>query len=94
MSTSCALHLCLALTAVALVLKGVHSQCPVLTDPNNGNIAYNPAGCPGTASTCTATYTCDEDFVVNTTTSSRTCMSDGTWSGPNIRCGREGNLYS
>ena len=66
-------------------------RCPSLDDIDNGEITLSPSGCstPG----CTATYSCVEDFVLDSATSTRNCTLDGTWSGSNnIRCRREGML--
>ena len=87
----CILHLYLVLTVSSFVLKGVDSQCPVLSEPDNGDITYDPEGCPGIEDDCSAMYSCDEDYELNSTSAVRSCMN-GMWSDTDLRCRREGKV--
>ena len=57
-------------------------MCPMLTDPADGQVVWT-----GLTPDSTATYTCDEGFELNGT-QTRTCQSDGTWSGDPPTCER------
>jgi len=57
-------------------------MCPELTDPANGRVMWT-----GLTPGSTATYSCDEGFVLNGT-QIRTCQSDGTWSDAAPTCDR------
>lgn len=46
------------------------AECPTLPPPTNGNVEYNGNN---------ATYSCDDEFELDTTSATRTC-EEGTWS--------------
>ena len=62
-------------------------SCPLLTDPNNGmiNCSLGDDGVPSYEDTCS--YTCDIGYQLNGS-DTRTCQSDGSWSGTNAMCSR------
>ena len=67
-------------------------SCPSLTDPSNGMISYS-LGDDGDASyEDTCSYTCNTGYEL-TGSNTRSCQSDGTWSGSDPTCGR-GDLYT
>ena len=62
--------------------------CPSLNAPSNGMISCLPLGGDGLhdpGDTCT--YTCDTGYEI-TGNSTRSCQSDGTWSGSDTMCAR------
>ena len=64
------------------------TTCPILTALSNGMISYNM----GTILVDTvATYTCDTGYTLNGG-STRTCGSDGVWSGSDPTC--QGKEYT
>ena len=69
---------------MCFLLLGV---CPSLNDPSNGMISCSLGvdGVPSTGDTCT--FTCDTGYVL-TGSSTRTCQSDGAWSGSDTMCTR------
>ena len=62
--------------------------CPDLTVPANGMISYNMGTVSPRPVDTVATYTCDTGYTLNGGTTTRTCESDGVWSGlaPACRC--------
>ena len=62
-------------------------RCPSLSDPSNGMItcSLGDDGVPSYEDICT--YTCNTGYVL-TGSSTRTCQSDGRWSGSNSVCSR------
>ncbi len=69
---------------------GICSNLPSLT---NGTISYNGAGSTNNRPLDpVATYTCDTDYTLNGNTT-RTCGSDGMWSGSAPVCQRKWNGY-
>ena len=64
-------------------------NCPSLTNPNNGtiNCSLGDDGVPSYEDTCSFTYNTDYELTGSDT---RTCQSDGNWSGSDVVC-REGN---
>ena len=67
--------------------------CPSLTAPSNGMISclLGGDGVPDPGDTCT--YTCDTGYEV-TNSNTRTCQSDGTWSGSDTTCTRGQQLLT
>ena len=61
--------------------------CPSLSVPDNGEISCSLGddGVPSYQDTCT--FTCDTGYEL-TGGRTRTCQSDGTWSGSDIMCTR------
>ena len=61
--------------------------CPSLNDPSNGMISCSLGGdgVPDPGDTCT--YTCDTGYEL-TNSNTRTCQSDGSWSGSAPMCSR------
>ena len=57
--------------------------CPTLTDPNNGAVtcSLGDDGVPSYEDTCS--FTCNTGYEL-TGSDTRTCQSDGSWSGSNI----------
>ena len=68
----------------------VSVQCLSLTDPNNGMIicSLGDDGVPSYKDTCSFTCNTGYELTVNDT---RTCQSDGSWSGSDPMC-RQGNV--
>ncbi len=65
--------------------------CSDLPSLTNGNIDYGGAGSPDSRHVDTvATYTCDTGYTLNGGTT-RTCGSDGVWSGSASTCQRKQN---
>ena len=64
--------------------------CPGLTDPNNGTITCSPGdnGVPSYEDTCS--FTCNTGYEL-TGSDTRTCQSDGSWSGTEAMCRRGEN---
>ena len=61
--------------------------CPALNDPSNGmlNCSLGDDGVPSYEDTCS--FTCNTGYNL-TGSGSRTCQSDGTWSGSVVMCSR------
>ncbi|XP_065899237.1 uncharacterized protein [Dysidea avara] len=61
--------------------------CPALTDPNNGTItcSLGDDGVPSYEDTCS--FTCNTGYEL-TGSDTRTCQSDGNWSGNETMCSR------
>ena len=69
-------------------------SCPPLTDPSNGmmNCSLGDDGTPSYEDTCS--FTCNTGYQL-TGSDTRTCQSDGSWSGSDAMCERgEYNLNS
>ena len=65
-------------------------QCPVLVNPMNGGILCMMSGStPSYGDTCNST--CDNGYHL-TGNVTRTCQSNGNWSGSDVVCSR-GNQY-
>ncbi len=64
------------------------TTCPDLTVPANGMISYNMGAASPRPVDTMATYTCNPGFTLNGG-STRTCGSDGVWSGFAPTCQRE-----
>ena len=65
--------------------------CPSLDNPSNGEISCSMGGdgVPANAGG-TCTYMCNEDYILTGSgTNTRTCQSDGNWSGSAPMCRRE-----
>ena len=67
--------------------------CPSLNDPSNGMISCSMGGdgVPGNAGG-TCTYTCNTGYVL-TNSNTRTCQSDGNWSGSAPMCNRSEQFH-
>jgi len=77
-----------------LILSGIGNfsvSCPSLTDPSNGiiNCSLGDDGVPSYEDTCN--FTCNTGYEL-TSNDTRTCLSDGNWSGSDDVCSR-GTLY-
>ena len=61
--------------------------CPSLSDPSNGmiNCSLGDDGVPSYEDTCS--FTCDTGYEL-TGSDTRTCQSDGSWSGSVAMCSR------
>ena len=61
--------------------------CPSLTDPNNGviNCSLEDDEAPSYEDTCS--FTCNTGYEL-TGSDTRTCQSDGSWSGSDSMCSR------
>ena len=57
------------------------AECPDLDNPDNGRVDYE------TQEGSTVTYTCNTGYQLDVA-STRTCQSDGTWSGSAPTCTR------
>ncbi|XP_064386106.1 protein lev-9-like [Halichondria panicea] len=61
--------------------------CSDLSSPTNGDIDYGGAGSTNRRSVNTvATYTCDTRYTLTGGSTTRTCESDGVWSGSAPMC--------
>ena len=60
-------------------------SCPSLSDPSNGmiNCSLGDDGVPSYEDICN--FTCNTGYEL-TGSESRTCQSDGSWSGSNAMC--------
>ena len=77
-------------TTVDAVTNPLPTTCPDLIAQTNGMIGYN-MGTAGLRPVATvATYTCDTGYTLNGGTT-RTCGSDGVWSGFAPSCQRKWN---
>ena len=65
------------------------TTCSDLTVPANGMISYNMGTVSLRPVNTVATYTCDPGYTLNGSTSTRTCGSDGLWSGSAPTCQRK-----
>ena len=63
-----------------ILLIVVAIQCDALSDPDNGAVSVT-----GTGVGDTATYTCDDGYEL-IGSSTRTCQSNGDWSGSPPTC--------
>ena len=67
-------------------------QCPVLVNPMNGGVLCTlmnvTSMIPAYGDTCS--YTCNTGYEL-TVSNTRTCQSDGSWSGSDAMCNR-GNV--
>ena len=67
----------------------VHASvpCPSVNDPNNGMIkcSLGDDGVPSYEDTCS--FTCNTGYEL-TDSDTRTCQSDGNWSGSDVMCNR------
>ncbi len=61
--------------------------CPDLT-LSNGLINYTPTSTPRLEG-ATATHSCDTGYTLSSSTPTRTCQSDRTWSGSSLTCPSE-----
>ena len=63
------------------------ASCPTLTDPSNGtvNCSLGDDEVPSYEDTCN--FTCDTGYEL-TGSDTRTCQSNGSWSGSIVMCGR------
>lgn len=61
----------------------VTRECPQLEDPANGQVSIT-----GTVVNSTATYTCNQGYVV-TRGATRQCLESGQWSGQAPTCNRK-----
>ncbi len=59
--------------------------CTDLTDIVNGHISYDMETIDNRPADTVATYTCVTDYTLNGDTT-RTCESDGMWSGSDPTC--------
>ena len=69
-------------------------SCPSLSDPSNGliNCSLGDDGVPSYEDTCS--FTCNTGYEL-TGSESRTCQSDGSWSGSTAMCNKgEYNLLA
>ena len=67
-------------------------QCPELTDPLNGIISCSLGDDGALSYEDTCSFTCNAGYEL-TGSDTRTCQSDGNWSGTNDVC-RRGNVYN
>ena len=56
-------------------------DCGVLSDPANGSVVHS-----STLAGSSASYSCDEGFAMVGGTGTRTCGSDGAWTGMEPDC--------
>ena len=63
--------------------------CPDLIVPANGMISYNMGSASPRPVSTVATYTCNSGYTLNGGSSTRTCGSNGVWSGSELTCQRK-----
>jgi len=63
----------------------ISAACPLLTDPNNGvmTCSLGDERVPSYKDTCS--FTCNTGYLI-TGSDTRTCQSDGSWSGSDTMC--------
>jgi len=73
--------------SVTLIVNICIVPCPSLTDPNNGvmTCSLGDDGVPSYKDTCS--FTCNTGYKL-TGSDTRTCQSDGSWSGSEVMCSR------
>ena len=71
----------------AMIMYLLLMSCPSLSEPSNGmiNCSLGDDGVPSYEDTCS--FTCNTGYEL-TGSESRTCQSDGSWSGSNAVCSR------
>ena len=71
----------------AMIMYLLLVSCPSLSEPSNGmiNCSLGDDGVPSYEDTCS--FTCNTGYEL-TGSESRTCQSDGSWSGSNAVCSR------
>ena len=74
------------------ISTGIPAVCLDLVDPDNGRVNYETQEGSTTTQESLATYICNTGYQLNGT-SSRTCQSDGTWSGSAPTCTRMQNVH-
>ena len=72
---------------IYIILLYILVSCPSLTNPNNGmiNCSLGDDKVPSYEDTCS--YTCNTGYQLNGS-DTRTCQSDGSWSGSDAMCKR------
>ena len=72
---------------ISITLNCLIVFCSSLTDPNNGMISCSLGddGVPSYEDTCS--FTCNTGYEL-TGSNTRTCQSDGSWSGSDTTCRR------
>ena len=75
---------------IAFVILRTSVLCSPLTNPTNEIISCSPGdgGVPSYGDTCS--FTCNTGYEL-IGSSTRTCQSDGSWSGSDVACNR-GNV--
>ena len=88
----CVKEVCNTLVIALCLLSLIIVSCPSLTDPNNGTItcSLGDDGVPSYEDTCS--FTCNTGYEL-TGSDTRTCQSDGSWSGSDDVC-RRGEWYT
>ena len=71
----------------AMIMYLLLVSCPSLSEPSNGmiNCSLGDDGVPSYEDTCS--FTCNTGYEL-TGSESRTCQSNGSWSGSNAVCSR------
>ena len=64
-----------------MVLFHTVLECPMLRNPDNGQITYTNGLKVGSV----ATYACFQGYAINGS-ETQTCQADGTWSGSHPTC--------
>ena len=78
---------------VECICSHIVITCFDLSSLVNGNVHYGGAGSPGSRPVDTVvTYNCNTGFTL-TGGSTRTCGSDGMWSGSAPTCQRKWNVF-
>ena len=68
-------------------------QCSSLTNPNNGMINCSLVDDEASSYEDTCNFTCNTGYEL-TGSDTRTCQSNGNWSGSNVTCGRGNHLVA
>jgi len=74
-----------AYVEMLLLIQPYIVECPVLTDPDNGEVdcSFEDDEEPTEGDTCT--YQCDDGYMLNGDMT-RVCQADETWSGSDPTC--------
>ena len=76
---------------IAFILYTV--QCPELVDPVNGMISCSLINDPIVSYEDTCSFTCNTGYELTGSNDTRTCQSNGSWSGSDVTCTRGSYIY-
>ena len=79
---------CMILTVILSWIPFLTAICSDLPTPVNGVIIYSPTSTPRLQGAM-ATHSCVTGYQLSSSTTTRTCQSDRTWSGSSLTCQSE-----